>query len=257
MNTCLYLTSLMHRREGDYPYRFSYPVFSLLLDVDRLEETARKSRLLRIGRRGLVSFWPKDHGDRDGSSLRGWAERILAEAGVELAGGRIFLLCFPRVLGYGFSPLSLWYCEHADGTIRAVIAEVRNTFGEKHAYVLHEHGLRMQWPVRKTVEKQFHVSPFIGADCHYAFRFGEPGSRLEVAIRQYEHGLPRLTATQLGRALPLNDVGLLRALARTPLMTFKVMTAIHWHALKLWLRGAPFYSKPVAPKQEVTCNGTH
>jgi len=91
--------------------------------------------------------------------------------------------------------------------------------------------------------------------CEYAFRFGKPGSRLEVVIRQFEHGLPRLTATQIGRALPLNDVGLLRALVRTPLMTFKVMAAIHWHALKLWLRGAPFYSKPIAPKQEITCNG--
>ncbi len=255
MKPCLYLTSVMHRREGDYPYRFSYPVFSLLLDIDRLTETARRSRLLRIGRWGVVSFRPADHGDRSGTGLRDWAEGLAHAAGVELCGGRIFLLCFPRVFGFGFSPISIWYCEHADGTVRAVIAEVRNTFGEKHAYVMHDEGRAMPWPVRMAAQKRFHVSPFIGGDCRYEFRLGEPAQTLAVAIRQFDRGRLRLTATQVGRALPLTDLGLLRAVIRTPLMALKVMAAIHWHAFRLWLRGAPIYTKPASPKQEVTIHG--
>lgn len=255
MEPSIYLTSVMHRREGEFPYSFSYPVFSLLLDIDRIQESASNTKLLRVGRWGLISFWPGDHGARDGSNLRAWAENILGKAGVDLEGGRILLLCFPRVFGYGFSPLSMWYCEHADGSVRAVIAEVRNTFGEKHAYVLHDHARPVQWPLRKAVFKQFYVSPFVGPNCQYVFRLGKPGRKLTVAIRQFEHGRPRLTATQVGDAFPLNDIGLLRALARTPLMTLKVMAAIHWHAFKLWLRGARLYNKPAAPDQEETLDG--
>ena len=255
MDQCLYLTSVMHRREGDFPYRFSYPVFSLMLDIDQLEETAHASNLLRIGRSGLISFDPNDHGAREGTDLRGWAERKLAGAGVDIGGGRIFLLCFPRLFGYGFNPLSLWYCAHADGALHAVIAEVRNTFGETHSYVLHNEGRSMPWPVRAAASKVFHVSPFIGPHCEYHFRLSEPGRKLSVVIREFEDRQPRLPATQTGRAIPLNDRGLIRALLRTPFMTLKVMAAIHWHAFKLWLRGARFYSKPTT-KHEVSLHGT-
>jgi len=247
----VYLSQVMHRRFGTAAYRFSYPVFSLLLDVDELEQTAARSRLLRVDRPGLLSFYRKDHGPRDGTALRPWAEGLLAGHGIDLAGGPIRLLCFPRILGYGFNPLSIWFCHHPDGSLRAVIAEVHNTFGEAHSYVIHESGRPMSYPVRGSAHKAFHVSPLMGMDCDYRFRFDVPDSRLGVFIRQTSQGAPLLVASQTGRGRPLDDRALLRALARTPLMTFKVITAIHWQALKIWLRGAPFHTKPDS-RQQVT-----
>lgn len=252
MDAALYLSQVMHRRLGDVPYRFRYPVFSLLLDIDHLDEIATRSRFFRVDKPGLVSFYRADHGPRDGSNLRRWADQVLAQAGIDLQGGPIKLLCFARILGLGFDPISVWYCRHADGSLRAVIAEVRNTFGEHHNYVLHDAGRVMAWPAHARASKCFHVSPLIGMHCDYHFRFAEPGAKLKVVIRQLENGTPRLIATQTGRALPLNDISLFRALIRTPLMPFKVIVAIHWNALKIWFRGARFHKKPAPPLHEVS-----
>jgi DUF1365 family protein len=252
MSASLYLSQVMHRRFGDVPYRFRYPVFSLLLDIDRLEESAARTCLLKLDRFALVSFYRADHGPRDGSSLRRWADNTLAQAGIDLQGGQIQLLCFPRVLGYGFSPLSVWYCRHADGSLRAVIAEVNNTFGEHHHYLLHAAGKAMRWPAHARANKLFHVSPLLSMHCDYRFLFFEPGADLKVVIRQRENGELRLIASQTGNARPLTDRALLRALIRTPLMPFKVIAAIHWQALKIWLRGGRFHKKPVSPLSPVS-----
>lgn len=246
----LYRTEVMHRRLFPVRYRFVYPVFSLLLDLDALD--GLPSRLLSVGRFNLLSFHPRDHGPRDGSPLKPWIERLLGARGIDLAGGRVQLLCFPRILGYGFNPLSLWYCHHADGTLRAVLAEVSNTFGEHHCYLLTEDGRTEDRPLRADAPKCFHVSPLIGMEARYRFSLAPPGERLAVVIREYQDGRLMLVATQTGRGEPLNDRALLRALARTPLMTFKVMWAIHWQALRIWLKGAPFHTKPEPPHQEVT-----
>ncbi|MCF7984936.1 MAG: DUF1365 domain-containing protein [Thiohalocapsa sp.] len=246
----IYFTRVMHRRLFPVAYRFDYRVFSVLLDLDALD---RLPRLLSSGRANLFRFEPKDHGPRDGSPLRPWAERLLAEHGIGLGGGRIRLLCFPRVLGYGFNPLSLWYCEHADGTLRAVIAEVNNTFGEHHFYLLADGGKPMDWPARSSAGKCFHVSPLMDMQGGYRFRLSRPGQHIAVLIRQHdEHGRLKLVATQSGEGLPLTDAALLRALRQMPLMTFKVMVAIHWQALKIWLGGARYFPKPDPPRQEVT-----
>jgi DUF1365 family protein len=246
----IYLTRVMHRRLFPVDYRFEYRAFTLLLDVDALD---RLPALLSVGRFNLLRFEPRDHGPRDGSSLRGWAEGVLAEQGIALDGGRIRLLCYPRVLGYGFNPLSLWYCEHRDGTLRAVIAEVRNTFGEYHFYLLSEGGAPVEWPLRARASKCFHVSPLMDMQGHYRFRLSEPTDALAVLIRQFdEHGRLKLVAAQTGHGEPLTDAAVRRALIRTPLLTLKVMLAIHWQALKIWLRGAPYFPKPEPPRQEVT-----
>lgn len=252
MRQRLYLTRVMHRRRFPVAYRFDYPVFSLLLDIDRLEQTARASRLLAVDRFGLLSFHRRDHGARDGSDLRSWAVSTLRTRGIEIGAGRIYLLCFPRLLGYGFDPLSLWYCLDEDDRLRAVIAEVRNTFGQHHAYLLHEQGRTMDWPARAHKDKVFHVSPLIDMDCAYRFRLARPAQRLSVVINQFQQGRHLLTATQTGVGLELNDRNLLRALLRTPLLGFKIMFSIHWQALKIWLRGARFHPKPPLPRQETT-----
>jgi hypothetical protein len=256
----IYFTRVMHRRLFPVQYRFEYRVFSLLLDLDRLDTTPRR---LAVGpRRGLLRgllrpqlfrFDPADHGPRDGSALRPWAERVLADQGIDLAGGRIRLLCFPRLLGYGFNPLSLWYCEHADGRLRAVIAEVNNTFGQRHCYLLHDAGRAIPWPLRAEKLKCFYVSPLMDMQGSYRFRLSQPADRLVVLIRQLdEQGQLKLVASQTGTGEPLTDAGLQRALRQMPMMTYKVMFAIHWQALKIWLGGARFFSKPEPPTQEVT-----
>jgi DUF1365 family protein len=248
----LFLTRVMHRREFPVAYRFEYRVFSLLLDVGALEQTASAIPFFSVDRNNLLSFHRRDHGPRDGSDLREWATGLLAARGIDLRGGHVYLLCFPRILGYGFNPLSLWYCYHRDGSLRGVICEVNNTFGEHHFYVIDEHGDAMTWPVRAVVRKCFHVSPLMGMDAEYHFRIRPPTDAMSLVIRQFDHGRLALAAAQWGEARPLSSRSLLKALARTPLMTFKIMAAIHWQALKIWLRGAPFFPKPKPPEQQVT-----
>jgi len=255
MDGVLYLSQVMHRRVGRPAYRFSYPVFNVLLDIDRLDALHKRLRWLSVDRWNLLGIRRSDHGPRDGSAWRPWVEGQLAEAGITLQGGRIRLLCMPRMLGYGFNPISLWYCEHRDGGLRAVIAEVNNTFGDHHNYVLHRGGAAMAWPVRGVAGKAMHVSPLIDMDCEYRFRLAEPTERLSVFIRQFQSGRFLLAASQTGEARPLDDHHLLGALLRTPLMTFKVMAAIHWQALKIWLRGGRFHRRTPPSVKEASFHG--
>jgi DUF1365 family protein len=246
----IYFTKVMHRRMFPVRYHFDYRVFSLLLDIDALD---RLPSLIAPGGFHFFRFQSKDHGPRDGSALRPWAERLLRERGIELDGGRIRLFCFPRVLGYGFNPLSLWYCEHRDGTLRAVIAEVSNTFGEHHCYLLANAGQPIDWPLRDSADKCFHVSPLMDLQGSYRFRLSRPDTHIAVLIRQFDaQGRLKLVATQSGRGEPLTNGALWRAFRSMPLMTFKVMAAIHWQALKIWLAGARYFPKPEPPHQEVT-----
>jgi len=243
---------VMHRRLFPVRYRFTYRVFSLLLDLDSLPALHRRLRLFSHNRFNLFSFHDRDHGPRDGQPLRPWIDAVLAGRGIELAGGPVRLLCFPRVLGYVFNPLSVWYCQHADGTLRAVLCEVSNTFGERHSYLLHEDGGPLDWPVRGHKPKVFHVSPFIPMDARYQFRLSEPGTKLSVLIREYQDDALMLVASLHGRLQALTDARLAGAFLRYPLLTLKVMALIHWQALKIWLRGGRFHPRPPAPETEVT-----
>ncbi|MCG7865264.1 MAG: DUF1365 domain-containing protein [Candidatus Thiodiazotropha taylori] len=248
----IYLTHVMHQRFFPVDYRFSYPVFSLLFDLDRIEAESRSLSLFSIDRFNLLSFNRKDHGPRDGSCLKSWATQLLSSQNIEIGDGSIKLLCFPRILGYAFNPISIWYCYHKDGSLKALICEVNNTFKEHHFYLIHNHGESLSWPVSAVKQKQFHVSPLIGMNGEYHFAFHKPGKRLGVVIREYQDERLMLTASQAGYSYPLKDSRLLYALIRTPLMTFKVMFAIHWQALKIWLRGAQFFPKPKPPKEQIS-----
>lgn len=247
----LYPSRIMHRRLVAPFHRFVYRVFYLLLDVDRVGELDARLRLFSRNRFNLVSFHDRDHGDGAGA-LRGWAERLLAQEGIRLDGGRIRLLCLPRLLGFAFNPIALWYCEHRDGTLRAVIAEVRNTFGERHSYLLASGGRAMAYEGPHEKEKCFHVSPFLDLVGRYAFRFGEPGATVRVLIREDRQGVPILDATLAGERLALTDGALLRQALAMPWMTLKVVWGIHWEALKLFARGAKFHRKPAPPALELT-----
>ncbi|OOG24549.1 hypothetical protein B1C78_08580 [Thioalkalivibrio denitrificans] len=248
----LYVTQVMHQRRFPVAYRFVYPVFSLLVDIDRLEEISSASRVFSFGRFNLLSLHTRDHGPRDGRAWRPWVEAKLAEHGIRLQGGSIRLLFMPRVLGYAFNPLSVWFCHHRDGSLRAVICEVSNTFGEHHHYLLHDAGRAMPSPVRQRRDKVFHVSPFIDMDTEYRFRISVPDGKLRVLIHEYRQNELMLIATQTGDVRPFTDAQLLRTWLRMPLMTFKVITMIHWQALKIWLKGGRFHSKPAPPREEMT-----
>lgn len=248
----LYPARVMHRRMVAPFYRFVYRVFYLLLDIDRIDEVAAGLRLFSHNRFNLLSFHDRDHGSNRADALRSWAEEVLCSARIDLAGGRIRLLCMPRLLGYAFNPISLWYCEHADGSLRAVIAEVRNTFGEKHCYLLASNGKPMPYMQPYETEKCFHVSPFFDLVGHYRFTLSEPADQLRVLIHETRDGLPILDATLAAERRALNDGNVLKQVLMLPLMTFKVVVGIHWEALKIWIRGARFHAKPDAPKLDVT-----
>lgn len=248
----LYSTRVMHRRLVAPFYRFVYRLFHLLLDVDRVGELGAGLRLFSHNRCNLVSFHDRDHGNGEVGGLRRWAEGLLASEGIRLEGGRIRLLCLPRVLGFAFNPIAIWYCEHRDGSLRAVIAEVRNTFGERHSYLLASGGRAMTYEGTYEKDKCFHVSPFMDLVGRYAFRFTEPGEIVRVLIHETRDGTPLLDATLAGERRALTDGALLRQVALMPWMTLKVVAGIHWEALRLWLRGAKFRSKPEPPELEFT-----
>lgn len=244
---CLYVGRVMHLRLRPVRHRFAYRVFSLLLDLDRIDAALGGLRWLSYNRFNLLSFHDRDHGPRDGRPLRPWAAAELARAGLDLGGGPIRLLCFPRVLGYVFNPLSVYFCHHADGRLGAVIHQVHNTFGEQHCYVLPVDPARAPGtPVHQSCAKAFYVSPFIGMTACYRFRLHEPDARLSLSIREQVPEGELLVASLTGRRVALSDRALLRAFATHPLMTLKVIGAIHWEALRLWRKGVPCYRRPGA-----------
>ena len=249
---CVYSAGVMHRRLVDHHYRFRYRVFSLLLDIDRIDEAVAASPLFSRNRFNLMAFHDRDHLPPGDDGLRGWAEGVLAGGGVDGRGLRIRLLCMPRVLGLVFNPLSLWFCEHPDGRPAAVIAEVRNTFGERHCYLLLPEPGSHGWPLRDSKSKDFHVSPFIGMGARYAFSIARPDERLRIAIREYAGDELLLVATQHGNRRPFTSRVLLAEFARVPLQTLKVLGAIHWQALKIGLAGVRFHRKPSPPLEEVS-----
>lgn len=246
------LGTIMHRRLFPVRYRFAYRVFSCLIDVDELPQLHRRLHLFSHNRFNLFSFYDRDHGPRRDLPLRPWVERLLASRNITLEGGRIRLLCFPRVWGYVFNPLSIWYCHHRDGSLRAILCEVSNTFGERHCYLLHDKGRPLASPVRETKEKVFHVSPFIAMDARYNFRITPPSDRLAIRIRQYQQERLLLVATLTGRLVELSNARLLYAALRYPFLTLQVVFLIHWQALRLWLRGLRPYPKPSPPREEVS-----
>ena len=248
---CFYSCRVMHRRLVAPFYHFVYRVFYLLLDIDRIDAVARGPRLFSHNRFNLLAFHDRDHGDGSGA-LRPWAEQVLGGGGIDLAGGRIRLLAMPRLLGHAFNPISLWYCEHRDGSLRAIIAEVRNTFGEKHCYLLSAGGGAMPYEGQYEKDKCFHVSPFFDLVGRYRFTLGEPGERLRVAIHETREGRGILDATVAGQRVVLRDGAILKLVALMPLMTLKVVAGIHWEALKIWLRGGKFHRKPEPPQLGVS-----
>lgn len=238
---------VMHHRLRPFRHRFVYRVFSLLLDLDRLDLLDRRLRLFSVERWNLFSFRNRDHGARDGSALRPWVETRLAEIGLDLGEGPIRLLCFPRMLGYVFNPLSVYFCYDPASSLRAIVYEVKNRLGQQRAYTLPVLEQRADGQIRQACGKDFYVSPFIDLDAGYRFKLIPPRDRLSVVIQEEVEAGTQLVASLTGRRVALSDRQLLRAALRVPFMTQKVTAGIHWEALKLWLKGARFRSPDHLP----------
>lgn len=246
-DSALYKGTVMHARLKPMGHRFQYSVYTLLLDLDNLS-IAVKSPIFSHNRFNLLSFYDKDHGSRDGLSLRTHVDSLLLKAGATRPHA-VKLLCYPRILGWVFNPLSVYYCYDALGTLTAIIYEVRNTFGETHTYVapIQEGELR-DGLVRQERDKRFYVSPFIKMKMRYRFRLNQPDERLTLRILECDTEGPLLSATFSGDRFPLTSGMLLRAFFQVPFQTLKIVGGIHWEALKLWKKGAKFHRRPKRPK---------
>lgn len=228
-----------------------YRVFSLFIDLDDLPGLARRLRLFAHNRFGLFSFFDRDHGSGDGAPLRVWVDGTLARAGLAPDGGAIRLLCYPRILGYVFNPLSVYYCHRRSGALMAMVYEVNNTFGQRHSYVIPVEASEAG-EIRQSCDKHFYVSPFMAVAGRYHFRLDPPDERLSVAIDYRDENGLLLHAGFAGRRVPLSDRALARAFFKYPLMTMKVMAGIHWEAAKLWRKRVPLVKQPPPPPFPVT-----
>jgi len=246
-----YTGTVVHARQRPTAHRLRYRVFYLLLDLDELPVLDRQSRLFAHNRSGLFSFHDRDHGARNGSALPDWVEMQLRAAGIEIDHGRIQLLCMPRMLGYVFNPLSVYYCYDGDGRLAAVLYQVSNTFRESHTYLVpvqDEPGRVLH----HSFAKELHVSPFVPMDCRYDITLRPPGPDTSIVIRETDPHGPLLAATFHGARQNLDDRFLATTLVRFPLLTLKVIGGIHWEALRLWLKRTPVFRHPPKPAHSVT-----
>jgi DUF1365 family protein len=250
--SALYAGTVAHRRLRPKPHRLRYRVFSLLLDLDEIPALSRRLRLFSHRRFNLFSFHERDHGDGSGGSSREWAEANLARAGIDIEGGPIRLLAMPRVLGYGFNPISVWFCHRRDGSLAALLHEVHNTFGERHTYLIPVTQAGARDAIIQHCAKDFHVSPFMAMDMRYDFRVHPPGKRFSLAIQGGDANGPLIVASFAAKRHELTDAALLRAFCVTPLLTLKVIGGIHWEALRLWIKGVRLQPHPPAPRTAIS-----
>ena len=245
--SALYVGTVGHTRLRPFQHSFEYRIYTLLLDLDELPGIVRNLRLFSHNRFNLFGFADRDHGPRSGTDLRRWIDGHLDEAGIDLAGGSVKILSFPRLLGYSFDPLTIWYCFHADGTLRAVLHEVKNTFGEQHCYLVPIDG-----SLGHQFDKELFVSPFMDMEATYSFAMTIPAERLSVGIVQSDREGDLLRASMRASRLELSDRHLVRVFMSHPLLTLKVITAIHWQGFRLWRKGAPYRRRPAPPAHPVT-----
>ncbi len=236
-----------HKRLRPVAHAFEYPTYFLLLPMHTLRRDP--SAALPRNRFAWLSFHDRDHGDGRADALE-WLESLLRVEGVVDADGEVWLHTYPRVLGYVFKPVSFWYCHRADGSLAAVVAEVNNTFGERHCYLLA--GDDVAFGRELHASKVFHVSPFCDVAGNYRFRFMRTADRTLARVDHDDESGPLLLTSVSGHLRPLDTASLRSAFFSMPMMTLGVIARIHWQALRLWLKRVPYFRKPVPPQAFIT-----
>src|SRR5210317_1933771 len=250
INSAIYNCSVIHKRFIPKEHYFKYNVFALLIDLSELEILNNKISFFSHNQFNLISFYEKDHGHRDGSSLVEWVKENLKKNSINIDNIKIKLLCYPRIFGYVFNPLSVFYIYNANEDITAILYEVKNTFGEQHTYVFKIND--DQKLLQHNCSKKFHVSPFIEMNCSYFFRLLKPGQKISVIIDQYQEQEKILYASQDGTRMEFNSKELLKSYLKHPIMTFKIIIAIHYEAFNLWVKGIKFIKKKIKIRNNIT-----
>ena len=246
----IYNGEVIHKRFKPKVHYFRYKVFSLLIDLDELNTLNNLIPYFSYNRFNLISFYDKDHGYRDGSSLKQWVIKNLKDAGLNDQEINIKLLCYPRIFGYVFNPLSVFFVYDKSKSLIAILYEVKNTFGEQHTYVFQINS--DQNIIENSCIKKFFVSPFMDLKSEYFFKILIPGNKLSVVIDQRDSEGKLLFASQDGKRCELTSKNLLFSYLKHPLMTFKIISAIHFEALRLWLKGIKLVKKKIKIKNNIT-----
>ena len=249
-SSCIYSGFVTHRRFKPKRHFFSYKTFSLLIDLNEVKDLGREIKFFSYNKFNVLSFYDSDHGPRDGSCLIKWVKKVLAESRINFESGSIKLLCFPRFFGYVFNPLSIFYCYDRNSQLKAVLYEVKNTFNEQHTYVFSTSASSNL--ILHRCDKKFYVSPFIEMKTFYNFRLLKPGNTMNVFIKQADLDGILLIACQVGKRLELNSKNLIIQFLKHPLMSFKVILAIHFEAFRLWSKGIKHVKKKVKIKNNLS-----
>ena len=248
--SCIYFGNVVHKRFKPKEHFFKYRVFSLFLDLSEIKLISKKILFFSYNRFNLISFFDKDHGDRNGSNLSAWVIKNIKQKGIETNNIKIKLLCYPRILGYVFNPLSIFFIYDKNSCLIAILYEVKNTFGEQHTYIFKiENQSKL---VENNCQKKFFVSPFMDLDSTYYFKILYPEDTLSVVIEQRDKEGKLLFASQDGKRIDLSSKNLLFLYLKHPLMTFKIISAIHFEALRLWTKGIKLVKKKIKLKNNIT-----
>ena len=249
METCIYKGFVTHRRFKPLRHYFSYKTFSILFDLTELEDLHKKIGIFSFNRFNIFSFYNKDHGSRDGNDLTEWVKTNLKKYNLNFNVSKIKLLCFPRIFGYVFNPLSIFYC-YEENELKAILYEVKNTFDEQHTYVFPVNNRSKI--ITQQCDKKFYVSPFIEMNTFYNFRLTEPDKNIRILIKQTDKAGKVLVACQVGKKQIMTFKQLLINFFTHPMMTFKIMVSIHYEALRLWKKGAIFKKRKVKIKNNIS-----
>ena len=246
----IYTGNVVHKRFKPKTHYFKYKVFSLLVDLSEIDSLDKDLKIFSYNKFNIVSFYDKDHGARDGSSIKNWVIENLKRNNIDTNNIQIKLLCYPRIFGYVFNPLSVFYIYDKSSNLISILYEVKNTFGEQHTYIFKTN--ISDNLIQHMCKKKFYVSPFIEMDCIYFFRLLKPSNKISVKIDQNDQDGKILYVSQDGVRSEINNINLIKSYLKHPLMTFKIILAIHFEAFKLWSKGAKFIKKKIKIKNNIT-----
>ena len=249
-SSSIYNGTVIHKRFKPKVHFFKYKVFSILIDISEINLLHKNLKIFSYNSFNIISFYDADHGPRDGTSVKEWVTKNLKDNQIDTKDIKIKLLCYPRIFGFAFNPLSVFFIYNKKSELISILYEVKNTFDEQHTYIFKNR--ENENLIKHTCKKKFHVSPFIEMNCTYFFKILKPGDKISVIIDQYDEEGKLLYASQDGSRIELNNKNLFLSYLKHPLMTFKIIAAIHFEAFKLWIKGIKFIKKKLKIKNNIS-----